>query len=127
MPLSAARLKRIVLEAVSEDYESFESVVSKLLRLPDADEGRDIDRIEHSLLSLVAHRLVGAYLIHADPPYATAISVHPDTVRQCWFFITDEGREYLRRPAEEPPISGVKLSSRCVPPVDAKSVRTRRR
>ncbi len=126
MPLSPAKFKRIVLEAVSEDYESFESIVSKLSRQPDADDRRDIDRIEHSLLSLVAHRLVGAYLIHADPPYATAISVDPDTVRQYWFFITDEGREYLRKPAEEPPISGLKLNSRCVTPVEAKSTRIKR-
>ena len=127
MPRSAAKIKRIILEAVSEDYESLESVVSKLSRRPDANDGCDIDQIEHSLLRLVAHRLVGAYLIHADPPYATAISADSDTVRTCWFFITDEGREYLRRQVKEPPISGLKLNSRCIAPVETESVRTRRR
>ena len=127
MPLSADELRRIVLEAVSEDYESFEAVVSRLSRLPDAEDRCDIDRIEHSLLCSVAHRLVGAYLIHADPPYATAISADPDTVRKCWFFITDAGREYLSRPVEESPISGLKLNSRCISPVEPESGRTRRR
>lgn len=126
MPLSADKFKRIVLEAVSEDYESFESVASRLSRLPDAEDGCYIDRIEQSLLCSVAHRLVGAYLIHADPPYTTAISADPDTVRKCWFFITDEGREYLRKPVEEPPISGMKLNSRCISPVETESVRTKR-
>jgi hypothetical protein len=105
MPISTAELKRIVLVAVSEDYESFESVVRKLSRMNKAiDEGCDIDRIESSLLCSVAHRLIGAYLIHADPPYATAIPADLETVRRCWFFITDEGKEYLSRPVQEPRI-----------------------
>jgi len=100
MTISAIELKRIVLEAVSEDYESFESVVRKLLRMNDAiDEGCDAESIERSLLCSVENRLVGAYLIHADPPYATAVSADLDTVRRYWFFITDEGKEYLSRTA----------------------------
>jgi hypothetical protein len=96
MAISAAELKRIVLEAVSEDYESFESLVQKLSCLNDAvDERSDIDQIEHSLLSSVENHLVGAYLIHADPPYATAVPADLETIRRCWFFITEEGRAYL--------------------------------
>lgn len=98
MTLSSIELKRIVLEAVSDDYESFESVVRKLSRLNDAtDERCDIDEIERSLLCSISHQLVGAYLIHADPPYATAIPADLETLRRCWFFITDEGKEYLSR------------------------------
>ena|SRR3974390_954378 len=96
MAISAAELKRMVLEAVSEDYESFESLVQKLSCLNDAvDERSDIDQIEHSLLSSVENHLVGAYLIHADPPYATAVPADIETIRRCWFFITEEGRAYL--------------------------------
>ncbi len=98
MTISAIELKRIVLEAVSEDYESFESVVRKLSRMNKIIDGRhDADRVERSLLCSVASRLVGAYLIHADPPYATEISADLDTARKCWFHITDEGKDYLNR------------------------------
>jgi hypothetical protein len=87
-------LDRVVLEAVSEDYLSFESVVSKLSTAKYAALGaRDI---EHILLSSIADKLVAAYLIHADPPYATEVGADPDTIRRYWFCITDEGRRYLR-------------------------------
>jgi hypothetical protein len=96
MALSTAELTRIVLEAVSEDYESFESVVLKLSRLDHpVDDEYDLDQIERSLLCSVENHLVEAYVIHADPPYATAVPVDMETIRRCWFFITDEGREYL--------------------------------
>jgi hypothetical protein len=96
MAIGAAELKRVVLEAVSEDYESFESVVEKLSRPNHAvDDGCDPDQIERSLLCSIENHLVEAFLIHADPPYATAVAANMDTIRRCWFFITDEGREYL--------------------------------
>ena len=86
-------LDRVILEAVSDDYESFESIVSKLSHPGYVICG--ISEIEHSLLGFIANNLVGAYLIHADPPYATAVGANIDTVRRYWFFITDKGKAYL--------------------------------
>ena len=87
-------LDRAVLEAVSEDYQSFESVVSKLSQADLIDYGAlDIERV---LLTFIANHLVAAYLIHADPPYATEVGADQHTIRRYWFCITDEGREYLR-------------------------------
>jgi hypothetical protein len=100
MTIGTAELNRIVLEAVSEDFQSFESVVRKLSSQKDTVAGTcDLDEIQNSLLSSVTHHLIGAYLLHADPPYATAVPANIDSIRTCWFFITEEGKEYLRSSA----------------------------
>ena len=95
MTASSNELGRVILEAVSDEYQSFEALVSKLSRVNDVDFG--ITDIERVLLSSIAGKLVRAYLIHADPPYATEVGAEPETVRRYWFCITEEGREYLRR------------------------------
>ena len=98
MTVSLTELDRVVLEAVSDDYESFESLVSKLSRVNSAICRTFLtDQLERSLLTSIANNLVGAYLIHADPPYTTAVGANVETVRRYWFCITDEGKEYLRR------------------------------
>jgi hypothetical protein len=88
-------IDRVVLEAVSDDYQSFESVVRKLSR---AQAGAwalmDVERV---LLISIAHNLVAAYLIHADPPYATEVGADSSNIRTYWFCITEEGRRHLGR------------------------------
>lgn len=88
-------LDRALLEAVSEDYQSFEAVVRKLSEANSAyGPATNIERI---LLTSLANKLVAAYLIHADPPYATEVGANSENIRRYWFCITDEGREYLSR------------------------------
>jgi hypothetical protein len=106
MNVSYIEFDRVVLEAVSEDYESFESVVSKLSRLNNPILGLcEIERIERSLLSSIANNLVSAYLIHAEPPYATIVVEKLDSIRSYWFCLTEEGKAYLHRPPGSPAIS----------------------
>ncbi len=95
MTASSRELDRVILEAVSEDYQSFESVVNKLSQASRFACGA-VD-IERMLLTSIANNLVAAYLIHADPPYATEVGVDAETIRRYWFCITEQGREYLRR------------------------------
>ena|SRR5579871_1446464 len=87
-------LDRAVLEAVSDDYQSFEALVSKLSRSKNAQ--CEVTDIEHLLLSAIANHLVSAYLLHADPPYATEVGANSETIQRYWFGITEEGRDYLR-------------------------------
>lgn len=95
MKIRSHELDRVVLEAVSDDYLSFESLVSKLSQSKFAQAAAlDIERL---LLTAISNHLVSAYLLHADPPYATEVGANPETIRRYWFSITEEGREYLRR------------------------------
>ena len=92
---------QVVLQAVSDDYQSFESVVRKLSRSSRlsavADNERIVVEIERTLLASIANKLVAAYLLHADPPYATEVGPDRATIQRYWFCITDQGREHLRR------------------------------
>lgn len=91
---SARELGRAILEAVSEDYQSFETVVNKLSQASQITY--ETIEIERMLVSSVADKLVAAYLLHADPPYATEVGAEPGTIQRYWFCITEEGREHLR-------------------------------
>jgi hypothetical protein len=89
-------LDRVILEVVSDDFEPFESVVSKLAHRSIGIQPQfHIDQIQRSLLRNTVNRLVGAYLIHADPPYMTAVSVSAGTIDRYWFHITESGMKYL--------------------------------
>lgn len=88
-------LDRVVLEAVSEDYQSFEAVASKLSQANAAYF--TITAVEQILLTSIASNLVAAFLLHADPPYATEVGANSENIRRYWFCITDEGRNYLGR------------------------------
>lgn len=103
MTESSHELDRVVLEAVSDDYQSFESVVSKLSQSNSAYE--KVTDIERVLLSSIANKLVAAYLLHADPPYATEVGADSDNIRRYWFCITDEGRKYLGSLARKQTVS----------------------
>ena len=92
MTASFQELDRVVLEAVSEDYQSFEAVVSKL-----SQANCGIAEIQRVLLSSIANKLVAAYLLHADPPYATEVGTDSENISRYWFCITEEGRRYLDR------------------------------
>jgi hypothetical protein len=84
-----ADLNRMILEIVLRDFESFESIVSKLSK---STPGVDSDEIKGLLLALLADDLIGAYLIHADPPYFTPVDATPDTIEWYWLLITEEGK-----------------------------------
>jgi hypothetical protein len=88
-------IDRLVLEAVSDDYQPFESVALKLSHAR-AGAWAVID-VERMLLISIANNLVAAYLIHADPPYTTQVGADSSNIRRYWFCITEKGLNHLRR------------------------------
>ena len=100
-----AEFSRMVLESVACDFASIESIIKYLDRRdacspPGCEEGF----VEAALFDLVSSGLIGAYLIHADPPYFTPVDPSPETVGRYWFIITDIGRKQLQ-PGQETPAS----------------------
>lgn len=90
-------LDRIILESLSSDFEPFESLVSGIIdRRADSRAIFSVDQIRLSLLRSIANRLVGAYIIHAEPPFVSSVCVSLETVDTRWFYVTEEGRRYLR-------------------------------
>lgn len=91
-----SELSRLLLEAVSADCTAFESVVGHVIpneRLNAAD--CDPVSVDRKLLTLVGEGLVEAFLLHAEPPYITAVVPSMRTLPGFWFYITAKGEQYL--------------------------------
>jgi hypothetical protein len=87
------QLERLILEAVSRDFVPFETIV---LILEDQSPVT-LDTIASSMLSLIASGDIGAYLIHAEPPFHTAVTPTRDTLERYWFVITESGELELQK------------------------------
>jgi hypothetical protein len=85
-------LNRKIMEVVSRDFEPFEAIVSKVSRGRDNDA---TDEVLTGLRVLLDNGLVGAYLIHADPPYATPVDPEPNSMHRFWYTVTARGKSCL--------------------------------
>lgn len=52
--------------------------------------------IKVALFTLLADGLVAACIIHAEPPYITAVDPNFDTLERYWFMTTDRGEKFLQ-------------------------------
>jgi hypothetical protein len=93
-----ADLNRMILEIVLRDFESFESIVAKISK---AKPHVGSDEVKALLLALLADDLLGAYLIHADPPYFTPVDTTPNTIEFYWLLITEGGKRHLQAPSKQ--------------------------
>lgn len=72
-----------LLEVVLNDSEPFESITARLSQQHTASGGTfDMGNLRSLLLRLLADDIVGAYLIHAEPPYFTAVEARSDTIHR---------------------------------------------
>ena len=93
--------ERTLLEVVLNDFEPFESLTAKLSQQHTAGGGRfDMENLQSLLVPLLADDFVGAYLIHAESPYVTAVEVMPDTIHRYWYRITGRGETRLHNSRE---------------------------
>jgi len=99
MPLQDDELDRMILGVVSRDFEPLESILSKLAR--SGAEANDSD-IERRLVSLVADKFIGGYLLHAEPPYLTEVEINEVTIYEAWFYITTKGKKLLNKSSDRP-------------------------
>ncbi len=86
----------MILEAVSEDFVPFETVAHEISACHvETFRLYENTQIESILLKSITDKDVGAYLLHSDPPYVTAVEATSDTLGRYWFHITASGKEYL--------------------------------
>jgi hypothetical protein len=93
--------ERTLLEVVFNDLEPFESIAEKLSRDTVGSGTYDIRNLQCILLRLIADDFVGAYLIHAEHPYVTAVEARSDRVLRCWYRITARGKRRLHNLQEK--------------------------
>jgi hypothetical protein len=93
--------ERAVLEVVLNDLEPLESITAKLSQQHTVSGGRfEMRNLQSLLLRLLADDFVGAYLIHAESPYVTAVEAMPDTIHRYWYRITGRGKRRLHASRE---------------------------
>lgn len=94
-------IKRLILEELTGELEPVESIRDRLARrgVP-LSEDEDRDRLEIVLSDLVMDGLLGAYLLHADSPFLTAVDASSQSILNCWFIATERGSASLRNGVE---------------------------
>lgn len=89
-------LSRIVLQAVLHDFETIDKILHEASNWESETRWAwSVVEIKTVLLTLVARGLVAACLIHADPPYITAVNPNFETVERYWFIATEKGIRFL--------------------------------
>jgi hypothetical protein len=98
------KFERAALEVVLSDLEPFESITKTLSQQRTASGGTfDTTDLQRLLLRWLADDFVGAYLIHAEPPYLAAVESRSDTIHRYWYRITGRGKRRLHNLQEKHP------------------------
>ncbi len=101
-------LGRMVLEAVANDYEELEMIVSEIVDWTGGgNDVPDRKQIEHTLMVSIADKDVNAYEPSETSGQLIPTLADPQRLHTLWFYITEQGKERLLRLEEEDRNSGI--------------------
>ena len=91
-------LSRLVLQAVADDFEEIEMIVHDVTKwLGGVDDSTYRRQIEHALMKCIADKNVKAYETSDELQQFVATRADLQTISEHWFYITEQGKEQLRR------------------------------
>ncbi|MGA3047501.1 MAG: molybdenum cofactor biosynthesis protein MoaE [Terracidiphilus sp.] len=89
----------MVLDAVADDYEEFNMVVSQIAEwTKNSASNPAIDQIELALMNSIADRDIQAYEYSESSCRYLAVEADPASIRTRWFYITEQGKRRLLEP-----------------------------
>jgi hypothetical protein len=92
--LRQEQIRDLVLQTISDDYESLEYIVEHLSQQPELEAlGIDVKEITEALESLVQDRLAASWLLSPVPPHATEVPFSYDSIERLWFYVTVLGKK----------------------------------
>lgn len=95
-------LNLMVLDAVANDYEGFDMVVGEITDwTKNSTHEPNVDQIESALMKSIADRDIQAYEYSESSCRYLAVEVDPETIRTCWFYITEQGKKKLLKSTSE--------------------------
>ncbi|MFZ0743792.1 MAG: hypothetical protein WAM85_05265 [Terracidiphilus sp.] len=96
--MSNDELRRTVLQAVADDYEELEMIISEIVKWTTADGSGTPDRsqIEHTLMASITDKDVQAYLPSEPSGQLVPAMADPQNLHTLWFYITEQGKERLQ-------------------------------
>jgi len=91
-------LSRLVLQAVADDFEEIEMIVHDVTKwLGGVDDSTYRRQIEHALMKCIADKNVKAYETSDELQQFVATQADLQKINDHWFYITEQGKEQLRR------------------------------
>src|SRR5271168_3304238 len=92
--LRQEQIRALVLQTISDDYESLEYIVEDLNQQPELEAlAISAKEISEALESLVHGGLAASYCLSPTPPHATKVPFSYDLIEDLWFYVTVSGKE----------------------------------
>lgn len=90
-------LHELVLEAMANDYESFECIIEQVTIFA-RNRGRTFTRQEtaEALEWAIDEGYAQAYLLSSHPPYFTQIAFSHERLSAQWFYVTSAGKQLVK-------------------------------
>jgi hypothetical protein len=89
-------LDELVLEAASNDFESFQCILDQVTKWFD-EKGLATSRQEvlDALQRMIREGYALAYLLSSQEPHSETVEFLPDRLDDFWFYVTPKGRELV--------------------------------
>jgi hypothetical protein len=88
-----ALLKDCIVAAVSDDYETFETIVTDVARLPKRKPFEiSQTQVAEALRNAIAEGLVDAYVLSPTPPHSTRVEYTDEQLHNLWYYVTARGK-----------------------------------
>jgi hypothetical protein len=89
-------LYEFVLEAVANDYESFECILKQVMQWA-TGQVLNVAREEvaEALRRAIREGDVQAFLLSPQPPYSQTVEFSPDRLDDLWFYVTPKGKRLV--------------------------------
>ena len=98
MTNNANRLEYMVLQAVANDFEELEMIISEIGKWTSAnDPSPDADQIERALMEAIADENVKAYEPREGHHQLVATQAEPQKMHALWFYITAQGTDRMQK------------------------------
>jgi hypothetical protein len=96
--MSNDELRRTVLQAVADDYEELEMIISEIVKWTSrgGNDTPDRSQIEHALMASITDKDVQAYQPSEPSGQLIPAMADPQNLHTLWFYITEQGKERLQ-------------------------------
>jgi hypothetical protein len=88
--------REFVLEAVSNDFESFDHILEQVIRWS-SDRGLTTTRADiiGILKNTIRDDYVQAYVLSAEQPRGQVAEFSPEQLDRLWFYVTPKGKQFV--------------------------------
>jgi hypothetical protein len=101
-PVRREHIRRDVLDAIANDYETFAMVLSEVRKWNPEFVVTD-GEVLTALRSLVAEGLAKAYLLSSQPPHVTELPFEEGMIAELYFYATKAGVAIANSQESQPP------------------------